>query len=186
MTNNEALIRQAHLHVVHVYVVRRAVAVQIDLERICKLGPVTGEQCVMHDVCRIGHAIDGERIMKDLRSLRVIHGDDVMPGIRSKGLECDGCSFPMLGREIKYAPSLTRVISLPGIVVGIAIGILLAFKLDPLRSRGVLSRDVKVKLVTKIAHRIRHRRLLDEVVAARVCWATGNPEISRTAAQARS
>ena len=53
----------------------------------------------------------------------------------------------MFGREVKYAPSLAGIVSLPGIVVGIAVGVLLAFKLDPLRSRGVLSRNIKIKLI---------------------------------------
>ena len=129
-----ALIRQTHLHVVHIYVIRRAVAVQVDLESISQLRTIAREQRVMHDVRRIGDAVYRQGIMEDLRALRVIHRDDVMPGIGSEGLKSNGCALPMFGREVKYAPSLASIVSLPGIVVGITVGILLAFKFDSLRS----------------------------------------------------
>src|SRR5581483_9514799 len=68
-------------------------------------------------------------------------------------------------------------------VVGVAVRVLLAFKFDALWSRGILRRNVEVKLIPQIAHRILHGSLLDEVVAARIRWAAGDPKVSRAAAQ---
>ena len=67
--------------------------------------------------------------MNDLRARRVIQGDDVVPGIGGEALENDAAGLPVLGSVIEHAPGVAGVVCLPGVVVGVAVGVLLTLKL---------------------------------------------------------
>src|SRR5215813_1973824 len=92
----------------------------------------------------------------------------------------------MFGCVVEDTPSLAVVVGLPRVVVGVAVGILLALELNRLRRARVLRGNIEIEFITQIARRIWNCGLLDEVVAARICGTAGDPEIGRAAAQGRT
>src|SRR2546430_13088923 len=100
-----------------------------------------------------------------------------MPRVGSKRLELDTGAFPVLGRVIEHTPGLAGVISLPGIVVGVPVCVLLAFEFERLGRARVLRWNIQVEFIAQIAERIRDRRLLNEVVPTGIGWAARDPEI---------
>jgi len=101
----------------------------------------------VRNVDRIGDAIHRDGIVNDLRSRSVIHGNDVVPGVWSEGLEGHRGSFPVLRRVVEHTPGLAGVVSLPSIVVGITVRVLLTLELQSLGRVGVLRGNVQIELV---------------------------------------
>ena len=120
----------------------------------------------MSDVDRICDAVHSDGVVNHLRSRRVIDGHDVVPSVRSQRLERYSRTLPMLRRVIEHAPGFAGVVSLPGIVVGISVRVLLALEFESLGCARILCRNVQIKLVAQVAHWVRYRRLLDEVITA--------------------
>jgi len=128
-------------------VIRRATRIQIHLECVREFEPVPGKQRVMCDVDWVGDAVHRDGIVHDLGSRRVVDRDDVMPSVWGKRLETYACRFPMFGRVVKHAPGLAVVVSLPSVVVGVSLGVLLTLEFKSLRCAGILPWNVKVELI---------------------------------------
>src|SRR5258708_6834747 len=134
----EDLICVCDLHVVEIDVIGSAVSGEIKLEGIGQLRSIAGEEGCMRDVHGRGNAIHRQRIMDNRGTRCVINSDDVVPRIGRETLQNDACAFPMLRCEVENPPSVAVIVSLPGKVVRIPIGILLALEFDGLRRAHIL------------------------------------------------
>jgi len=154
-----------------------AFCIQVNLKRIGQLRSIAGGQCVVRNIGGMGHAVDGDGIVNDLRARSVVNRDDVMPGVTRERLENNARAFPLLGGVVEDPPCPAAVVRLPGIVVGVAIRVLLALKFQGLRRGSVLCGDVEIELVPQITRRITHGRLLDEVIPAAESRTSRDPKI---------